>query len=240
MYDFAHCICDSLENITHSLCTLEFEIRRELYYWILTNLNLFKPLVYEFSRLNVSRNMLSKRRIAKLVEKEIVSGWDDPRLLTLAGLKRRGYTPTAINNFIDQVSVPRSGNEQLISMKLLEACIRKELDLVAPKVMAVVDPVRCRIVNFDLKLHASVPYNQNNKGLGHRQITLSGNIFLERKDIKLQDEADYYGIAPNKKVSLKYFGLFECVHINEQHGQIDSVELRLVSTELQDRKSVKG
>ena len=125
-------------------------------------------------------------------------------------------------------------------MKLLEACIRKELDLVAPKVMAVVDPIRCRIVNFDLKLHASVPYNQNNKGLGHRQITLSGNIFLERKDIKLQDDVDYYGIAPNKKVSLKYFGLFECVQINVQHGQIDSVELRLVSTELQDRKSVKG
>jgi glutaminyl-tRNA synthetase len=92
MYDFAHCICDSLENITHSLCTLEFEIRRELYYWILTNLNLYKPFVYEFSRLNVSNNMLSKRKIAKLIEMGIVSGWDDPRLLTLAGLRRRGYT----------------------------------------------------------------------------------------------------------------------------------------------------
>lgn len=93
LYDFAHCICDSLENITHSLCTLEFEIRRELYYWILSNLNLYKPFVYEFSRLNVSNNMLSKRKIAKLIEMGYVSGWDDPRLLTLAGLKRRGYTP---------------------------------------------------------------------------------------------------------------------------------------------------
>lgn len=101
MYDFAHCICDSLENITHSLCTLEFEIRRELYYWILTNLNLYKPLVYEFSRLNVSNNMLSKRKIGKMIEMGIVNGWDDPRLLTLAGLRKRGYTPEAINEFID-------------------------------------------------------------------------------------------------------------------------------------------
>lgn len=93
MYDFAHCICDSLENITHSLCTLEFEIRRELYYWILTNLNLYKPFVYEFSRLNVSNNMLSKRKIGKMIEMGIVNGWDDPRLLTLAGLRKRGYTP---------------------------------------------------------------------------------------------------------------------------------------------------
>jgi glutaminyl-tRNA synthetase len=101
LYDFAHCICDSLENITHSLCTLEFEIRRELYYWILNNLNLYKPFVYEFSRLNVSNNMLSKRKIAKLIEMDLVKGWDDPRLLTLAGLKKRGYTPKAINEFID-------------------------------------------------------------------------------------------------------------------------------------------
>lgn len=122
MYDFAHCICDSLENITHSLCTLEFEIRRELYYWILNNLDMFKPLVYEFSRLNVSQNMLSKRRILKMIQLNIVSGWDDPRLLTLSGLKRRGYTPSAINAFIDQVSVPRHGNEHIISIRLLENC----------------------------------------------------------------------------------------------------------------------
>lgn len=117
MYDFAHCICDSLENITHSLCTLEFEIRRELYYWILNELEMYKPTVFEFSRLNVSHNLLSKRKIQKLIEANLVEGWDDPRLLTLSGLKKRGYTPSALNEFIDLVSVSRTGNDNLISIK---------------------------------------------------------------------------------------------------------------------------
>ncbi|KAM3127843.1 hypothetical protein pb186bvf_020033 [Paramecium bursaria] len=217
-YDFAHCICDSIENITHSLCTLEFEIRRELYYWILDNLDLYKPTVYEFSRLNVSNNMLSKRKIAKLVEQGKVDGWDDPRLLTLNGLQKRGYTATAINMFIDQVSTPRSGNEHIISIKLLESCMRKELDH-AQKLMVVIDPVIGII-------------QTNNEQY---------QIYIDRKDIRLQDKDDYFGIAPSKIICLKYYGLVRCTNIQQNENDfITCVNFQLLSTNLEDRKQVKG
>jgi glutaminyl-tRNA synthetase len=156
MYDFAHCICDSLENISHSLCTLEFEIRRfaivklifcrDLYFWILNELEMYKPVVFEFSRLNIGNNILSKRKIKQLVERELVEGWDDPRLLTLNGLKKRGYTISSLNAFIDLISVSRSGNENMIDMKILENCIRKELDESAPRLMAILEPVKLTLV----------------------------------------------------------------------------------------------
>lgn len=112
LYDFVHCISDSIEDITHSCCTLEFEIRRDLYYWFLNELNLYKPYVWEYSRLNLSYNVLSKRKLIELVEKRCVDGWDDPRLLTIAGIQRRGYPPEAINYFCDLISVSRRGNDK--------------------------------------------------------------------------------------------------------------------------------
>lgn len=124
LYDFTHCISDSIEGITHSLCTLEFEIRRDLYYWILNALNIYRPFVWEFSRLNVTNNVISKRKLHRLIHERICNGWDDPRLLTLNGLRRRGYTSKSINDFCDYVGVTRRGNENFVSYKLLEHCIK--------------------------------------------------------------------------------------------------------------------
>lgn len=124
LYDFVHSLCDSFEDITHSLCTLEFENRRDLYYWSLNTLNLYRPYVWEFSRLNITGNVLSKRKILKLIAHKIIDGWDDPRLLTIEGMRRRGYPAEAINNFCDLISVTRHGNDHMVSIQLLEHCIR--------------------------------------------------------------------------------------------------------------------
>ena len=148
-YDYSHCLVDSYENITHSLCTLEFEIRRESYYQLLKDLNLYQPYVWEYSRLNISNTVLSKRKIEQLVNEKWVSGWDDPRLHTIQGLRRRGYTASMINAFCARIGVARSGNENLTSYKLLEFCAREELNATAPRTFAVLDPVEIEIVNFE-------------------------------------------------------------------------------------------
>jgi len=148
-YDYTHCICDSLENITHSLCTLEFEIRRESYYWLLKALDLYCPFVWEYSRLNISNTVLSKRKIEKLIADKLVTGWDDPRLHTIQGLRRRGYTPSIINNFCEAIGVARKGNENITGYKKLEFYARQELDATAPRTFGVIDPVMLEIVNFE-------------------------------------------------------------------------------------------
>lgn len=129
MYDFTHCISDSLEFISHSLCTLEFEIRRDLYYWFLKELNLYRPYVWEYGRLNISYNVLSKRKLKLLVENKLVREWDDPRLLTIKGMKNRGYLPEAINYFCDLVSVARKGNDNFVDISVFELVMRKFLKM---------------------------------------------------------------------------------------------------------------
>jgi len=195
-----------LENITHSLCTLEFEVRRELYYWILEQLNLYRPFVWEYSRLNISNTVLSKRKLHKLVFDGLVKGWDDPRIHTLNGLKRRGYTPDAINEFCDLVSVTRRGNENIISIGLLEHCIRKDLDHKAKRTMAILDPVKLVLTNvpedFSHVIHA--PLFPKDATKGTYEIKLLKELFVERSDILLEDNKDFYGFAPNKIVGLKY------------------------------------
>jgi glutaminyl-tRNA synthetase len=148
-YDYTHCINDSLEHITHSLCTLEFEIRRESYYWLLEALDLYKPYVWEYSRLNLTYTVLSKRKLERLVNEKVVDGWDDPRILTILGLRRRGYTATMINEFAHEIGVSRKGNENVTSIKLLEFFARRELDREAPRTFGVLDPVLLNIVNYD-------------------------------------------------------------------------------------------
>ena len=147
-YDFTHCINDSLENITHSLCTLEFENRRESYYWLLGALDLYKPTVWEYSRLNLTYTVLSKRKLEKLVNEGCVTGWEDPRMPTVLGLKRRGYTASMINNFAEEIGVSRKGNENMTSIGLLENYARKELDVTASRTFGVQDPVLLEIVNI--------------------------------------------------------------------------------------------
>ena len=148
-YDFTHGLCDSIENITHSLCTLEFEIRRELYYWFLKVLDVYKPFVWEYSRLNLSNTVLSKRKIEKLIDEKHVTGWDDPRLHTIQGLRRRGYTSTVILAFCEAIGVARRGNENITDYKKLEYFARKELDATAPRTFGVREPVLLEIVNFE-------------------------------------------------------------------------------------------
>jgi len=148
-YDYTHCICDSLENITHSCCTLEFESRRESYFWLLEALDLYRPQVKEFSRLNITYTVLSKRRVEALVNSGNVTGWNDPRLLTLEGLRKRGYTPEIINNFCKEIGVSRKGNENQTSIKLLEHHARTVLDKSAQRIFGVLDPLLVEIVNFE-------------------------------------------------------------------------------------------
>jgi len=147
-YDFTHCLCDSLENITHSLCTLEFEIRRDLYYWILDSLDMYKPVVWEYSRLNISNSVLSKRKLLRLIQSKAVSGWEDPRLLTINALRKRGVRPEAINSFVDLVNVSRRGNENVIDSRLLDYCVRQDLEGIVTRTMAVLDPIQLTITNF--------------------------------------------------------------------------------------------
>lgn len=144
-YDYTHSLVDSLENITHSLCTLEFEIWRDIYYWTPDQLGIYKAFEWEFSRMNVSGSVLSKWKIDALIKKGLCTGWNDPRLMTLDGLRRRGYTPEAINNFIDCIGTARRGNENVVDCKVLEWHLRKHLDEICPRTFGVLDPIKLTV-----------------------------------------------------------------------------------------------
>ena len=206
MYDFTHCISDSLEYITHSCCTLEFEIRRDLYYWILEQLDIYRAYVWEFSRLNISYNVMSKRILQSLVFEKVVSGWDDPRIMTLMGLKRRGVTPEAINSFCDLVGVTRRGNEMLISYKLLDYCIRKDLDIKAARTMTVLDPLEIIISNMndDEEIIIEAPLFPNQIEKGKQKYTLTKRIFIEKSDYQSSAPKSFFGLTKDQKVLLKY------------------------------------
>lgn len=235
-YDFEHCIVDSIENITHSLCTLEFEIRRDPYYWLLEALDLYRASVWEYSRLNISQSVMSKRKLQKLVEDKLVKGWDDPRLPTLNGLRRRGYTPDAINDFVDTVGVARTGNENIISINLLEHCIRKELDEKAPRTMAVVDPIEVRISNaketkVDIPVFPKLPNGDK------YQSSFGEKIFIERSDFLEVDKPGFFGLSVGKIVGLKYVGLkIKCLRVLKDGGKITALECEVVD----DQTKPKG
>ena len=186
-YDFAHCLSDSYENITHSLCTLEFEVRRDLYYWILEALDVYRPMVWEFSRLNISRTVLSKRKLAKLVQLGIVKGWDDPRLLTINGLRRRGCTASGINSFCDEISVTRRGNETIISIQLLEHYMRRDLDQNSPRTMAVLSPLKVRITGIDPEERRELyvyPFPKDPQREVSYKVAFNEEIFIEESDFR--------------------------------------------------------
>jgi glutaminyl-tRNA synthetase len=235
-YDFEHCIVDSIENITHSLCTLEFEIRRDPYYWLLEALDLYRASVWEYSRLNISQTVMSKRKLQKLVEEKFVKGWDDPRLPTLNGLRRRGYTAQAINDFVDTVGVARTGNENIISINLLEHCIRKELDNDAPRTMAVVDPIEVLILNIkETSLEIPVfPKHPEGKKYSAR---FSEKIFIERDDFLEVDKPGFFGLSLNKVVGLKYIGLkIKCLKVVKDGEKVVRLECEVV----EDQSKPKG
>ena len=207
-YDFTHGICDSLEHIDYSICTLEFESRREPYFWILWALDLFRPKVYEMSRLNLQYTVLSKRRLIKLVDTGRVRGWDDCRMPTVSGLRRRGYTAAIVNQFCNDIGATRAAN--VVEMSKLEQTARLQLQDTSRRAMAALDPIAVVITNFadhsHQQLSFEVPNLPTDKSAGSHTITLTSKIYIDATDFRMQDESQYYGLAPQKAVGLKYHG----------------------------------
>lgn len=201
-YDYTHCIVDSLEWVTHSLCTLEFEIRRDSYYWLLEALDLYRPFVWESARLNLEHTVMSKRKLKQLVECGYVRGWDDPRMPTLVGMRRRGYTADALNRFCAAIGVSRSSN--MIGMHVLEHWVRTEHDAKAKRVMAVLRPLKTTIRNFRGDEMCEAPYHPKNESMGGRKLPLSKTVFIERADFRMKDSKNYFGLAPNKTAMLRH------------------------------------
>jgi len=214
MYDFAHCLSDSIERITHSICTLEFENNRPLYDWFVDALELEShPQQIEFARLNLSYTVLSKRRLIELVENGNVSGWDDPRMPTLAGLRRRGYTPEAIRNFCERIGVAK--NDSIIDMALLEHCLREDLNITSPRVIAVLRPLRVVIDNYpEGKIEElDCPYHPQNPDMGSRKVPFSRVLFIEQEDFLEKPPKKFYRLAPGKEVRLRYGYFIKCVNV---------------------------
>ncbi len=207
MYDFTHCISDALENITHSLCTLEFQDNRRLYDWVLDNLNDFqapdRTRQYEFSRLNLEYTLMSKRKLNDLVVRELVSGWDDPRMPTIAGLRRRGYTPASIREFCKRIGVTKQDN--LIEVGMLEACIREELNEHAPRAMAVIKPIKVVIENFpegELE-YVSAPVHPNHPEMGNRELAFGREVYIDAADFREEANKHYKRLVMGKEVRLR-------------------------------------
>ena len=214
MYDFAHCLSDSIERITHSICTLEFENNRPLYDWFLDELKLEShPQQIEFARLNLSYTVLSKRRLIELVENGNVSSWDDPRMPTLAGMRRRGYTPEAIRNFCERIGVAK--NDSLIDVVLLEHCVREDLNEKAPRVMGVLRPLRVVIDNYpgDEEEAFECPNHPQNPEMGSRKVPFSPILFIEQEDFMEKPAKKFYRLAPGKEVRLRYGYFIKCVNV---------------------------
>ncbi len=210
-YDFTHGICDSLEDIDYSICTLEFENRREPYYWILWALDMFRPNVYEMSRLNLQYTVLSKRRLLKLVNNNIVRGWNDPRMPTLSGYRRRGFTPEIINTFCTDLGATRAAN--VIEMEKLFNTARVTLSEKTQRAMAALEPIKIVVTNWedakangDVGMVFEVQNSPTDPSMGSHNIEVTSSLYIDSSDFRLVDQKDYYGLAPNKAVGLKYYG----------------------------------
>ena len=224
MYDFAHPVSDAIERITHSICTLEFEAHRPLYNWVLEDWDDpegQKPRQIEFARLNVTNMITSKRKLRLLVEKGIVSGWDDPRMPTISGIRRRGYTPESIRDFCERIGVAKA--DSLVDISLLEYCIREDLKLKAPRLMTVIDPIKVVLTNYpDGKTETmTADNNQENEAMGTREMTFSKNLYIERNDFMEEPVKKFFRLAPGKEVRLKYAYIIKCEEvIKDEDGNI--------------------
>ncbi|MFI5341149.1 MAG: glutamine--tRNA ligase/YqeY domain fusion protein [Candidatus Methylomirabilales bacterium] len=225
MYDFAHGQSDSIEGITHSLCSLEYEDHRPLYNWYLDALEIYHPRQIEFARLNVSYTVLSKRKLLRLVQERHVKGWDDPRMPTLSGLRRRGYTPEAIRDFCDRIGV--SKKDSLVDLALLEHCLREDLNKRAPRVMGVLKPLRVVIENFpDGHVEElSAVNNPEDVSAGRRSLPFSRVLYIEQDDFRQNPPPKYYRLAPGREVRLRYAYFLKCVDVVKD-AQGNVVELR--------------
>lgn len=210
MYDFAHGQCDSIERITHSICTLEFEVHRPLYDWFVKELEIFAPQQIEFARLNMTYTVMSKRKLLELVKNNFVSGWDDPRMPTISGLRRRGYTPESIRNFSDIIGVAKRDN--VIDVSLLEYCIREDLNKKAQRALGVINPVKLVITNYPEDLTEDMPAvnNPENPEAGTRSVKFSKELYIEREDFMEEPPAKFFRLAPGREVRLKYAYIIRC------------------------------
>lgn len=225
MYDFAHPLGDAYEGITHSICTLEFEDHRPLYDWVVQNCECHPaPHQYEFARLNLTRTIMSKRYLKKLVDEEFVSGWDDPRMPTISGLRRRGFTPEAIRDFCERIGVAKSNSE--VDAGLLEHCVREHLGQTAPRRMAVLDPLKIVIENYDKDGETMKSENlPRNEEAGRRDVTFSREIYIERSDFMENPPGKFFRLAPGKEVRLKDAYIIKCESVvKDENGNV--TELR--------------
>ena len=225
MYDFAHPIEDAIERITHSVCTLEFEVHRPLYNWVLEDWDdTEKPKQIEFARLNITKTVMSKRKLRALVENGLVAGWDDPRMPTISGLRRRGYTPESIRDFCDRIGVAKA--DSTVDVALLEFCVREDLKLKANRPMVVIDPVKVIIDNYPEGQSelCHVENNPENEALGSRDFTFSREIYIERNDFMEEPVKKFFRLAPGKEVRLKGAYFITCQSIcKDENGVITEI-----------------
>jgi glutaminyl-tRNA synthetase len=225
MYDFTHCLSDSLEGITHSICTLEFEINRPLYDWFLDELGVYHSQQIEFARLNLSYTVMSKRKLLQLVEQGVVRGWDDPRMPTISGMRRRGYTPESLRTFSERIGVAK--RDSMVDMALLEYCIRDDLNKRAPRVMGVLRPLKVVIENYPEGQveELDAVNNPEDPSAGTRKIPFSREIYIERDDFMENPPAKFFRLAPGREVRLRYAYFITCTGVvKDGNGEI--VELR--------------
>jgi glutaminyl-tRNA synthetase len=225
MYDFAHGQSDAIEEITHSICTLEFIPHRPLYEWFIQNLNIFPAKQYEFARLNINYTVMSKRKLLQLVNENYVSGWDDPRMPTISGLRRRGYTPYSIRNFSEKIGVARRENQ--IDLSLLEFCIREDLNKLAWRRMAIMDPVKLIITNYPKGQTESLEGENNPEvegGEGVRAIPFSSELWIERDDFMEEPTKKYFRLGPGLMVRLKHAYIIQCdSFVKDASGRISEI-----------------
>lgn len=226
MYDYTHAISDAIENVTHSLCTLEFEAHRPLYDWVLNNISIpSHPHQYEFSRLELLYSITSKRKLNQLVAENYVSGWDDPRMPTIAGMRRRGYTPEGLRLFSKRIGISKS--ENIVDMSVLEGAIREELETSAPRMMAVLNPIKVTLTNFEegKTQSRSAPYHPHNEKMGERHIPISSTIYIEADDFSENPPKGWQRLTLDGEVRLRYSYIIKCNEvIHNEEGKI--IELK--------------
>ena len=213
MYDYAHPLSDAIERITHSICTLEFEDHRPLYDWCVDTLETYRPQQIEFARLNLTHTVMSKRKLRELVEQKLVSGWDDPRMPTISGLRRRGYTPEAIRDFCERIGVAKSNS--LVDYELLEHCIREDLNARAARAMVVLRPLKVVIENFpaDRVEELTAENNPENPEMGSRTVPFSRELYIEQDDFMEQPPGKFFRLAPGREVRLKHAYIIKCEQV---------------------------
>ena len=239
MYDYTHGPCDSIEHITHSICTLEFDVHRPLYDWFIQTLGIYPSHQYEFARLNLTYTLMSKRKLLELVQKGLVSGWDDPRMPTLCGVRRRGYTANALKMFCDKIGV--SKRDQLMDIQLLEWCVRQDLNERSNRYMVVQDPVKLTITNwpegkvewFDCPLNPAEPEGAK------RKVPFTGDLLIERADFMEDAPKKFFRLKPDGEVRLKYTYIVKCNEvIKDENGEV--VELKCTYDPSTEYRAVKG